>query len=180
MDELITQKWDGLLQGAAPRVLDLFSGAGGFSLGFRQAGCRILAGVKLDEDAAATHQLNFSHAAGADLGPVDITKTSAAALMARVAPGLAPGAVVDLLIGGPPCTAFTRVGRAKLESVRKAAEGDSDGTPAFLSDPRAQLYRQYLEYVECLKPVGLVMENVPDLLNFGGSNGAEDARPARQ
>ncbi|MFM2246551.1 MAG: hypothetical protein RL071_2625 [Pseudomonadota bacterium] len=172
MADVITKKWDRLQEGHAPRVLDLFSGAGGFSLGFHQAGCEIIAGVELDEDAAATHHLNFGHGAGAHAGPVDITKTSAKALMSRLSPGVPPGELVDLLIGGPPCTAFTRVGRAKLESVRK---GDPDtGTPAFLVDPRAQLYQQYLEYVECVKPVGLVMENVPDLLNFGGANVAED------
>jgi DNA (cytosine-5)-methyltransferase 1 len=172
MADLISKKWGRLQAGRAPRVLDLFSGAGGFSLGFRQAGCEIIAGVELDEDAAATHHLNFGHGAGVHPGPVDITKTSAEALMGRLSPGVPPGELVDLLIGGPPCTAFTRVGRAKLESVRK---GDPDtGTPAFLVDPRAQLYQQYLEYVECLKPVGLVMENVPDLLNFGGANVAED------
>jgi DNA (cytosine-5)-methyltransferase 1 len=172
MADVITKKWDRLQEGRAPRVLDLFSGAGGFSLGFQQAGCEIIAGVELDEDAAATHHLNFAHAHGVHPGPVDITKTSATALMSQLSPGVAPDELVDLLIGGPPCTAFTRVGRAKLESVRK---GDPDtGTPAFLVDPRAQLYQQYLEYVECLKPVGLVMENVPDLLNFGGANVAED------
>ena len=99
MADVITKKWDRLQEGHAPRVLDLFSGAGGFSLGFHQAGCEIIAGVELDEDAAATHDLNFAHGAGAHAGPVDITKTSAEALMSRLSPGVAPGELVDLLIG---------------------------------------------------------------------------------
>src|SRR5689334_24325765 len=45
--------------GARPRVLDLFSGCGGLSLGFLAAGCEIVAAADIDELAAKSHALNF-------------------------------------------------------------------------------------------------------------------------
>ena len=55
----IQRKLARLAGGAAPRVLDLFAGCGGISLGFHTAGCRIDAAVEADVQAAATHALNF-------------------------------------------------------------------------------------------------------------------------
>ena len=48
-----------LAEDAPPRVLDLFAGCGGISLGFKAAGYRIAAAVEIDDQAAATHALNF-------------------------------------------------------------------------------------------------------------------------
>ena len=67
----------------------------------------------------------------------------------------------------PPCQAYARVGRAKLREV-------ADHPTAFKVDPRANLYLRYLDYVEALQPLCIVMENVPDALNFGGHNIAEE------
>ena len=69
--------------------------------------------------------------------------------------------------GGPPCQAFARVGRAKLREVAEHPE-------AFLRDPRGNLYLHYLQYVRRLKPLAILMENVPDVLNYGGHNIAEE------
>ncbi|HYF48521.1 MAG TPA: DNA cytosine methyltransferase [Planctomycetota bacterium] len=74
---------------------------------------------------------------------------------------------VDIIVGGPPCPAFTRVGRAKLREIQQHPE-------AFLHDPRAKLYLEYLRFVRELKPVALLMENVPDVLNYGDEVVAED------
>jgi len=41
---------------------------------------------------------------------------------------------------------------------------------AFKIEPRANLYLRYLHYIERLKPLALLMENVPDILNYGGHN----------
>lgn len=151
-------------------MLDLFSGCGGFSLGFQRAGCTILGGVELDPDAARSHALNF-HADDPRFEVFaearDITKQSPIEVLEEFAPGLPPQGAVDLLIGGPPCPAFARVGRAKLREIRRHPQ-------AFLQDPRAQLYLPYLKWVETLVPVGIVMENVPDVLNFGGHNLGEE------
>lgn len=70
---------------------------------------------------------------------------------------------VDIIVGGPPCQAFARVGRAKLREINAHPE-------AFLHDERSGLYRHYLQYVEQLAPVAVIVENVPDVLNYGGLN----------
>jgi DNA (cytosine-5)-methyltransferase 1 len=74
-----------------------------------------------------------------------------------------PEEAVDFIIGGPPCPSFARVGRAKLRKVHAHEE-------AFLRDPRALLYRHYIRYIATLSPIAVVMENVPDILNWGGEN----------
>jgi len=155
-------------------MIDLFSGAGGFTLGFHRAGCTPIAGVEMDPHAARSHALNF-HGALAESNPAqfeahsqahDITVTDPLELLRELGHE-APAHAVDVIVGGPPCPAFTRVGRAKLREVHKHPE-------AYKQDPRWKLYLSYLRFVEALKPVALVMENVPDLLNFGGQNLAED------
>jgi len=79
---------------------------------------------------------------------------------------------VDVLVGGPPCQAFARVGRAKLRhEARRRDEDDAD--IAFLVDGRVNLWRRYLYYVRKTKPLALLMENVPDILNHGGKNVAD-------
>ncbi len=74
-----------------------------------------------------------------------------------------PAASVDVIIGGPPCQAYARVGRAKLAEIAAHPE-------AYRVDPRGSLYLRYLQYVDDLKPLALLMENVPDALNYGGHN----------
>src|SRR5260370_35900343 len=87
--------------------------------------------------------------------------------MTEAAPDTRPHEAIDVLIGGPPCQAFARVGRAKLREVH-------DHPTAFKQDPRGNLYLRYLDYVECLQPLAILMENVPDVINFGGHNIAEE------
>jgi DNA (cytosine-5)-methyltransferase 1 len=152
-------------------MVDLFSGCGGLSLGFAAAGCVSLAGVDLDPDAARSYARNFHAPEAPEIQarhatPRDITALDPAALLSPVGVQAAPRTVVDLIVGGPPCPAFTRVGRAKLRSVT----GDPG---AFLNDPRAQLWRHYVRFVRELLPMALVMENVPEIMNFGRQNLAE-------
>ena len=172
MSKLIRKKVARLAQGATPGVVDLFCGAGGFSLGFERAGFKVLGGVELDKHAAHTHAANFhGHLKGSPeyeehRKPRDIRKTEPLAWLRKI--GVRAGAdAVDVLIGGPPCPAYTRVGRAKLREVAKAPR-------AHQKDPRATLYIPYLEWVRALEPLALVMENVPDILNFGGHNLGEE------
>ena len=153
--------------GEAPRVLDLFSGCGGFSLGFQRAGFEIVGGVEIDPDAAASHGLNFHGSAdGRHAQPRDITRTDPLELL-RSWGHADPESAVDVIIGGPPCPAFTRVGRAKLREVHKDPR-------AHAKDPRAGLYLHYLGFVGALKPLAVVMENVPDIVSFSGRNVAEE------
>jgi DNA (cytosine-5)-methyltransferase 1 len=147
-------------------VLDLFSGCGGLSLGFKAAGFDIAAAVELDPDAAASHGANFHPDDPRHANARDITKLTPEALAEELELGDVVSAV-DVIVGGPPCQAFARVGRSKLREIDAHPE-------AFKHDPRARLYLEYLRYVEAYRPLALLMENVPDILNHGGQNVAEE------
>jgi DNA (cytosine-5)-methyltransferase 1 len=162
----IRQKLAKLRNGGKPRVLDLFAGCGGISLGFTAAGFTVSAAVEFDPEAAASHGLNFHHGDTAHSQARDITKTTPDELVSSLGLGSAADAF-DVLVGGPPCQAFARVGRPKLREVDDHAE-------AYKHDPRAQLYIDYLNYVEAFAPLAVLVENVPDALNHGGQNIAEE------
>jgi len=172
MSKNITAKIKRIRDGGKPRVLDLFSGCGGISLGFDRAGFEIAAAVEVDAEAAASHALNFyrhvpealrRHHAQAR----DISKTEPAEFVAGLGHEGRPELAIDVIVGGPPCQAFARVGRAKLREI-------AEHPLAFKQDPRSNLYLRYLHYVRALKPLALLMENVPDILNYGGHNIAEE------
>jgi len=161
--------------GAEFRVLDLFAGCGGISLGFAAAGFRIVAAAELDPLAARSHALNFLPGAAEDElehhGKArDLTTTDPGELAADFDLGSEEEAV-DLIVGGPPCQAYARVGRAKLREIAEHPE-------AFRIDPRANLYLRYLHYVERMRPLAILMENVPDILNHGGHNIVEEMAEA--
>jgi DNA (cytosine-5)-methyltransferase 1 len=154
------------------RVVDLFSGCGGLSLGFQRVGYEIIGGVERDAKAAKSHALNFlKDCTDKDFelhtAPVDITLTSPEQYMQNVLHAASPGNLVDVIIGGPPCQAFARIGRAKLRQI-------ADHPEAYLNDNRASLYLHFMEYVDYFRPLAVLIENVPDILNFGGKNVAEE------
>lgn len=139
------------------------------SLGLHTAGFQLVAHVESDETAAASYARNLAPPNGASdawVAPRDMIKCSPETLAADLGLGDA-GAAFDVLAAGLPCQAFARIGRSKLRSVT----GDDD---AFRNDPRAQLYRRFLEYVATVQPVVILIENVPDILNFGGHNIPEE------
>jgi len=162
----IKKKLRRIRAGGAPRVLDLFAGCGGLSLGFQASGARIEAAVESDPDAARSHGLNFHKGDPRHSSARDITDTTPQALCDELELGN-PAAAFDIIVGGPPCQAFARVGRSKLREV-------ADHPEAFRHDPRARLYIEYLDYVEACHPLAVVLENVPDMLNHGGHNIAEE------
>jgi DNA (cytosine-5)-methyltransferase 1 len=142
-----------------PEVIDLFSGAGGLSLGFRAAGCVIRAAVDADRAAGESFLCNFTTLqpecpplvlAGPEY---DLERMH----LEQVAWTCRP----DFVIGGPPCQAFSRLGRGKLDSL--SDEG-------FVGDPRNRLYRKFLEAVALWQPQAVVMENVPGMLSVAGVN----------
>ena len=162
----IQQKLARLTAGGAPQVLDLFAGCGGLSLGFQAAGFEIGAAIEFDPDAARSHGMNFHGDDAKHCQARDIVTMHPEDLAAELDLGPMPQAF-DVIVGGPPCQAFARVGRPKLREI--------DAHPqAFRHDPRARLYQEYLRYVEAFQPLAVLVENVPDVLNHGGQNIAEE------
>ena len=165
-NHLIRQKTLRLAAGGRPRVLDLFAGCGGLSLGFHSAGFQIAASAELDAAAAASHGRNFHRGDPQHSRARDLTELTPDALATDFNLGMV-GSGIDVLVGGPPCQAFARVGRSKLREIEAHPQ-------AFKHDPRARLYLEYLRYVDAFQPLAILMENVPDVLNHGGQNIAEE------
>lgn len=147
--EATFQQWCSEQVNAGARLaVDLFSGAGGLSLGLAKAGWTIALAVDHDEKALQTHRHNFPGLALAkDLSDV----AERCALHAMLT-----GVEVDLLAGGPPCQPFSRAGLSKIRSLVAAGHRDQD-------DPRRELWRAFLDIALALRPRALLMENVPDM-----------------
>src|SRR5713226_9368568 len=86
-----------------PTAIDLFSGCGGLTLGLKQAGFRVLAGVEIDPLAAATYRLNHTEVT---LWEQDICALSIETVKRKL--GLRKGEL-ELLAGCPPCQGFSSV-----------------------------------------------------------------------
>ena len=165
-DCIIQEKLSRLRTGAQPRVLDLFSGCGGLSLGFSAVGFEITAAIENNPTAVASYGANFHAYDPRHAVHRDITSTTPSQLVRALKLGRMAEAF-DVIIGGPPCQAFARVGRSKLREIEAHPE-------AFRHDARATLYSPYLKYVKSCRPLAILMENVPDVMNFGGHNVPEE------
>lgn len=152
-----------------PGVVDLFSGAGGFSLGFQAAGCKLLAAVDQDQVASRTLAHNFEQLQVGS--PPNVLGGPDADLWSLPLENVIQDARPDILIGGPPCQGFSQLGRAKLDHL--FAEGMRRGT--FAEDSRNGLYLRFFEAASLWRPRAVVMENVPGMLNVGGRNVAAEA-----
>jgi DNA (cytosine-5)-methyltransferase 1 len=165
--QIVARKIERVRSGKPLRVLDLFAGCGGLSLGFQGAGFQIDAAVELDSQAAETHARNFHGHLPPEMVarhamPRDITMLEPDELAEDLGLGQVADAF-DVLVGGPPCQAYARVGRAKLREI-------AEHPKAFKIDPRGNLYLRYLHFVKAAQPLAIVIENVPDILNYGGHN----------
>ena len=122
------------------KVISLFCGAGGCSLGFQQSGYDIIYATDIDEIAVKTYSLNFRHTLCEcwDIRAIDFES-----LMKRLK--LSSGEL-DFLIGGPPCQGFSSAGTR------------------FWEDPRNLLLKSYADALETIKPKWFLMENVEGLL----------------
>ena len=127
------------------KVLDLFSGAGGFSKGFELSGFEILGGVDFDNHALSTYARNFPNAK-AFLEDLDSPTEEFLNWLQSVK------GVVDVVIGGPPCQGFSIAGKRDPR------------------DPRNRLYQKYIDIVKLLKPRAVLIENVPTIMTM--SSGA--------
>ena len=123
--------------------LDLFSGCGGFSVGLEQAGLKCLAGVDHNENAIHTFRENHSEDAVALVK--DMTLFKPAELGELVGTNH-----VDIIVGGPPCQGF---------SVARQSSGSNSGG-RLVDDPRRELYKFFLKFIDYFRPKVFVMENV--------------------
>ncbi len=132
-------------------TVDLFAGAGGLSLGFHDAGFRILLGSDFDRDAARTFRRTFPDTPFAEV-PIEQLRSNDI----LAATGCSRGEL-DVLLGGPPCQAF---------SVYNHQRG--------FHDQRSGLFREYLRIVEGVMPRVVIIENVVGMKSLGSGRAIEE------
>ena len=127
---------------------DLFSGAGGLSLGLERAGLAVVLSVDHDAESVLTHRHHFGGLSlQADLSdPATVTRVGE----------LVRRAGVDVLAGGPPCQPFSKAGRSGIR--HRVRNGLRDA-----HDRRRDLWQSFLEIVRLAQPRAVLMENVPDM-----------------
>lgn len=130
----------------APYALSLFSGCGGFSLGFSAAGFLVKGYLELAPGLRDIYRLNFPDSV--ELGD-DITKVSDDSL-AKLQDEIG---IVDVIIGGPPCQGFSLSGKRKVD------------------DPRNTLFMHYLRFVDTFRPKLAILENVRLLTSMKNPDG---------
>lgn len=130
------------------KVIDLFCGCGGLSMGFEMAGFEIMAAIDLWPDAVTTFNRNHKK-------PVaiceDIHNWSDETLEK-----LARDEELVGIIGGPPCQGYSTVGTRDV------------------NDPRNHLYLEYCRVVEKVMPEFFLIENVKGLTTLSGGAFKED------
>lgn len=125
-------------------AISLFSGAGGLDLGVEAAGYEVAAAVEANDDAADTMEKNFGHLRSPVLRQDILAVPTREILRAA---GLRGRERPDLLVGGPPCTPFSKSG-FWLDWKR-------DGL-----DPDASLLQEYTRVLREARPRAFVLENV--------------------
>ena len=126
-------------------VIDLFSGCGGFSVGFEKAGYSITKAVEYDRNIAMSYSHNHKGTImyADDIGKIDDEK--------HFSRGES-----DVIIGGPPCQGFSMAG-ARIREKN-----------AFMNDPRNYLFRHYVNVVKIVRPKVFLLENVKGILSKDG------------
>ncbi len=127
-----------------PMVVDLFSGIGGFHLGFANVGYEVVLAIDNNPDVKNTHVLNFPSIPLIWKNIQEVTNEEIKKIL--------KGRKIDVVIGGPPCQGFSMIGRRNI------------------NDPRNTLFREYLRIVEFLRPKYFVLENVKGLLTMDNGN----------
>ena len=120
-----------------PVAVDFFSGAGGMSLGFEQAGFDILLSVDQDAHHTAAHKRNFPYGKSICASVTDLKGKEIIELLEN--------REVDLIFGGPPCQGFSQMGGRDV------------------SDERNTLVYHFGRLISEIRPKAFVMENVPGM-----------------
>lgn len=129
--------------------IDLFAGAGGFSLGFKLSDHYILS-CALEQDHWAAETLRKNKKKHSIIIEGDIRKYKTKSQIIKACGAISP----DVIIGGPPCQGFSVAGPAKKDP----------------KDPRNSLFTDFARWVSFLKPKVFVMENVKGILNRKNAN----------
>lgn len=130
--------------------VDLFCGAGGFTIGFSRAGWRPLLGVDLNDSVALTHKHNFPSA------PFFHNDLSDDAVRDSFIEKF-EGQEIGVVVGGPPCQGFSIFGKRRFVNTKGYDPH---------ADPRNKLVYSYIDVVQRLSPRWFVMENVPGFANL--------------
>lgn len=129
-------------------AVDLFSGAGGFHLGFEKAGFTIGLCIDNDINVEKTHRLNYKQIPFLNQ---DIRKTTSQQIRDVIGTE-----TIDVLVGGPPCQGFSTIGKRVSSDPLKRAQ----------RDPRNELVFHYARLLRELNPKFLVMENVKGIITL--------------
>ncbi|MEA3647676.1 DNA (cytosine-5-)-methyltransferase, partial [Acinetobacter baumannii] len=129
------------------KAIDLFAGAGGFTLAAHQAGVDVVAAIEWDKAAAETYRRNFIEEKAININLInnDINQVNLFELRKQL--NLEVGEL-DLILGGPPCQGF---------STHRIKDAGVD-------DPRNLLLLRYFEVVHEFRPKSFLVENVSGLL----------------
>lgn len=122
------------------KYIDLFSGAGGFSLGFDNKNFQNIFSIDIEPNFCETYKYNFPNH---NLIEKDICELSDSAMQ-----NLIKFNEIDVVIGGPPCQGFSIAGNIGRK---------------FVDDPRNRLFKEFVRVVKVVKPKFFVMENVARL-----------------
>jgi DNA (cytosine-5)-methyltransferase 1 len=137
-----------------PIAVDLFSGAGGLSLGLEQAGFDVVTSVEYDPVHSATHEFNFplTETLCADvsmLSPEDLLSAVRRGAKRHGRHSAESIKEIDLIAGGPPCQGFSLIGKRLID------------------DTRNELVFHFFRLVSALKPRYFIVENVPGMATGG-------------
>lgn len=126
-------------------AVDLFCGCGGMTEGLREAGFHVVAGIELDNNAARAYKMNHNdntvlfHKNILDVRTQDIAE-------------LLKGEPLHLLAACPPCQGFSSMRRKNKKGA--------------VNDPRNKLIHEFYRFAEELRPVTIMLENVPALSEY--------------
>lgn len=135
-----------LMSEAKPLALSLFSGAGGMDIGVSQAGFDILACIEIDPYCCDTlREAIQREQRSTRVIEKDIRQVDPVQLMTLLE--LAPGDL-DLICAGPPCQAFSQIGKRNS-----------------LSDERGMLLFEVIRFAAVFRPKAIIIEQVKGLLN---------------
>ena len=121
-----------------PKVIDLFAGVGGLSLGFKQNGFDVVFANEYNKDIAKAYKLNNPETTvnDDDIRNLDFEKVF-----------MPYSGQITVVVGGPPCQGFSQKGKR-----------------IGIKDERNFMFQQFVKVVEYVRPKYFVLENVPNIL----------------